>query len=165
MCVLVYFSVYVCVLVYFSVYVCVSIFLCVCVCYYISLCMCVGFSLIIESIISVECMYLYVCVVCLFVCLFICFVCRLFQKRSMYFKLYCRSCWKRIPSHLPTSVPLYPFLISHHPSCLPPCVGRDFIIQHGRWPAFISLQQTTNMVGMSFETEWVQSTSLVGCGF
>ena len=28
-------------------------------------------SLTIESIISVECMYLYVCVVCLFVCIFV----------------------------------------------------------------------------------------------
>ena len=37
--------------------------------------MCVGFGLIKESIISVECMYLYVCVVCLFVCLFVYLFC------------------------------------------------------------------------------------------
>ena len=117
-------------------------------------------SLTIESIISVECMCLYVLCFCLFVYLFCVWTCseeiKVRQARLKELEEKClppQSFSISSPSHMVPAAASLPVWAETSLSSM-----EDG--QHS-----IPYNKLLNMVGMSFETEWVQCTSLVGCDF
>ena len=114
--------------------------------------------------------FLYGYAFCLFVYLFIClFVCIFVLCVNLFRRDQGTSSWteeavggREVP---PTSVLLRPFPSHIIPAASLPVWAETSLSDMEDGQHSFPYNKLLNMVGTTFETEWVQCTSLVGCGF